>query len=215
MLAALYAPQHQLSLQEREKLYDDPSVHFTAFSSRPTSSMGIQKTSPDEMKKIEVHHRVRTPSSQSTIIYPLHTYQTWVDAGDIEPILSKRPDPEYNSNVWRNFSKNQGFTCNVEGRATPALIAAMYPIQIPSASRMGEFTYDKFIKYGDVMKSNQAKRKKIAETKQQLDEVKRLEIMTAGRLPPTDSVGRIIAPLQLRRLQAQGRIRHRPLPTDP
>ncbi|XP_039267548.2 testis-expressed protein 52-like isoform X2 [Styela clava] len=217
MLAAFSSPEFSrpVSLKERERLFDDPRVHFTAFSPRPESSLAVQKPPPMTDSKIQLRHKVRTPVEDTTIIYPLPTYQTWVDASDLEPIPVTKPDPEYNSNIWRNFSKDHGFSCNANGRATSALVASMYPVPIPPPSRMGNFSYGRFIQYGDIMKSKEAKAKKIETTERELNEMKRLKVMTTARVPPIDNRGRIIAPMTLRRLQSQGRIKHRPLTTDP
>ena len=47
-----------------------------------------------------------------------------------------------------------------------------------------------------------------------LQEMKRLNVLSHARAPPTDNKGRIIPPLAFRRLKAQGRIRHLPMTLD-
>lgn len=44
--------------------------------------------------------------------------------------------------------------------------------------------------------------------------MKKLNVLSKARVPPTDEKGHIIPPLAFRRLKAQGRIRHIPMTTD-
>ena len=44
----------------------------------------------------------------------------------------------------------------------------MYPLCIPSPSRMGDFTYARFIKYGDVYRDPIMKKKRITWTENEL-----------------------------------------------
>lgn len=202
------------SLKERELLYGDFSPNYTAFSPRPDTSVAVRKRPPVTDAKIALKHKTRTPIEDTTIIYPLPSYQTWTDVGSLEPLTTRTPYPEYNSNVWQNFSNEHGFNIEAKGRAISGLVASMYPIPIPPASRMGEYTYARFIKYGDIMKNEDSKLKKIDTTERELKQMKRLHVLTEARIPPTDNKGRIIPPLALRRLRAQGRIKHRPMTTD-
>lgn len=112
--------------------------------------------------------RLRTFREESTIIYPLSSYQTWIDAGKLEPLIPDHPDPEYNANAWRHFSSREGVRTSSEGRRISALIASMYPLNMPPPSRMGEFTYADYIQNGNVFRDPLRKQKKITWTQQQL-----------------------------------------------
>ncbi|XP_002125954.2 uncharacterized protein LOC100182340 isoform X1 [Ciona intestinalis] len=202
-----------ISLEEREKLYSELDPRMTAFSPRPETRLALQK-SPTTDVKISMNHKLRTFRDESTIIYPLTSYQTWVDAGRLEPLFPERPDPEYNSNVWRHFSTRDPATIAYRSQRISDLVASMYPLNIPPPSRMGDSTYANFIKYGDIFRDPLKKAKKITWTEQELTEMKRLDVLSDARVPPTDDRGRILPPLSFRRLQAQGRIRHLPMSLD-
>jgi len=194
-----------MTLEEREKLITDVYTHYTAFSPRPDTSLENLKP-PVTDSKISMNHRVRTFRNESSAIYPLSSYQTWIDVGKMDPLIPETPDPEYNSNVWRHFTGN-------DEEPQPRInntIASMYPLSIPPPSRMGGFTYAKFIKNGDIFCNQERKRKKITWSEKEIAEMKKLRAMSDARVPPTDERGFILPPLEYRRLQAQGRIKHMP-----
>ena len=105
--------------------------------------------------------RLRTFPQESAIIYPLQSYKTWIDAGHLDPLVLDQPDPEYNANVWRHFRNKEGITFPGERKRISSVVAAMYPLQIPPPSRMGDFTYARFIKNGDIYRDPLMKKKKI------------------------------------------------------
>nr|CAB3266913.1 uncharacterized protein ENSP00000372125 homolog [Phallusia mammillata] len=207
------SPEHRSPMVEREELYPHNDPHLTAFSPRPETRLATAK-SPTTDTKICLNHKLRTFRNESTIIYPLESYQTWVDAGNLEPLYPANPDPCYNANVWRNFSSREGSHYSPGSRGTSATLASMYPLNIPPPSRMGNFTYARFIKYGDIFRDPLRKQKKITWSEKELEEMRRMKMMSDARVPPTDDKGRILPPLAFRRLKAQGRIRHQPMSLD-
>ncbi|CAK8694688.1 testis-expressed protein 52-like isoform X2 [Clavelina lepadiformis] len=211
-IGSFHSPQNftQMSLEEREKLYSDGDARYTAFSPRPETRLALQK-SPTTDTKICFNHKLRTFRDESTIIYPLTSYQTWMDAGKLEPVFPDRPDPDYNANVWRHFSSREQAEWKPSERGVSTLVASMYPLSIPPPSRMGGFTYARFIQYGDIFRNHLLKEKKITWTEKELAEMKRLNAFSEARVPPTDDKGRILPPLSYRRLKAQGRIKHLPM----
>ena len=106
--------------------------------------------------------RLRTFRGESTIIYPLDSYQTWMDAGHLEPLVPDVPDPKYNANVWRHFCSKESTPHPItKKRSVSALVASMYPLCIPPPSRMGEFSYARYIQYGDIYRDPIMKKKQI------------------------------------------------------
>ena len=91
-----------------------------------------------------------------------------MDAGRLEPLVPEVSDPNYNSNVWRNFSSKEGSQCAPAWRKVSSVVASMYPLSIPPPSRMGDFTYARFIRYGDIYKDPVMKKKRITWTEKEL-----------------------------------------------
>lgn len=112
--------------------------------------------------------RLRISREESSIIFPLDSYKTWIDAGVLDPLVLDHPDPNYNANVWRHFSRKEGVTLPETRKRISSVIASMYPLCIPPPSRMGEFTYARFIKNGDIYRDPLLKKKKITCTEMEL-----------------------------------------------
>lgn len=177
-----------LSLEEREWLMKDVSPHLSGFTPRPNQKLSCQKR-PREMLDIECRHFLRNPLESVVHQHPPVEYQMWVEAGKHDPPFPKRPDVSYNSNVWRNFRRNYGIQTSAEGRKVSEVIAALYPLNIPPPSQVGNNTFEKYIKETSLIKNEKYKIIAINQTKSDTEEFQRLKHKTEARNPPLDALG--------------------------
>ncbi|XP_076471281.1 testis-expressed protein 52-like [Babylonia areolata] len=181
------------TLAEREKLMSDASPHMTGFTPRPIEQLSKRRR-PQEMLDIECRHFLRGSTEACSHQHPTVEYQLWLEAGKHEAPFPGRPDPNYNSNVWRNFRRNFGFKTSVEGRKISDVIASMYPLNIPTASKVGKHTFEKYIKETALFQDDKYKAMAIAQTRSDMNEFRRLKVKTESRNPPIDQTGNILPP---------------------
>ncbi|KAF6019545.1 TEX52 [Bugula neritina] len=104
-------------------------------------------------------------------------------------------DSNYNSNVWRNFKKNFSFNLNTAGRSVSESAAIAHPIAIPKPSKVGDYTFNRFIRETPALIKDERVRS-IATCRTAVDEhmMEQLKIKSYNRYPPIDVNGNIIAP---------------------
>lgn len=181
------------TLEERENLMSDSSPHKSGFTPRPIQKLTTRRR-PHTMLDIECRHFLRTPAEGFVSQHPTVEYQLWVEAGKHEPPFPARPDASYNSNVWRNFRRNYGFKTTAEGRKMTDVIAAMYPLNIPPASTVGNHTFEKYIRETSLFRDETKKALAVKQTRSDLEEFRRLKYKTQARNPPLDQSGNILPP---------------------
>ncbi|KAL8603790.1 hypothetical protein ACOMHN_058525 [Nucella lapillus] len=181
------------TLEEREKLLRGPRPHMSGFTPRPVEQLARRRR-PHETLDIECRHFLRGSSESCTHQHPTVEYQLWLEAGKHSPPFPARPDPNYNSNVWRNFRRHYGFKTSAEGRKIPDVIAAMYPLNIPSASKVGDHTFEKYICETRLFEDEKYKAMALEQTRADMDEFRRLKFKTDSRNPPIDQSGNILPP---------------------
>ena len=175
-------------LTERENLIPDNNVKKTGFTVRPIEKLAITKPSRT-MTNIECNHFLRTQSRGSTPSQKTLEFALWQEAGKHDPAFPQRPDKQYNSNVWRNFRKSYGFHTSAEGQKMSEMIATMYPLNVPAASRIGDYTYAKFLKETPLIKDERRRQIAINRTSRDLQEFRRLRLRADVRDPPIDENG--------------------------
>ena len=177
------------TIEEREKLIGDASPHMSGFTPRPVQQLASRRR-PHSMLDIECHHFLRSSPEGFTHQHPTVQYQLWLEAGKHKPPFPDRPDPSYNSNVWRNFRRHYGFKTSAEGRKMTDVIAAMYPLNIPPASKVGAQTFEKYIQETSLFKDEKNKALAIKQTRSDMEEFRRLKYKTEARNPPLDQSGK-------------------------
>lgn len=181
------------SLQEREWLKQDPSPHMSGFTPRPIQKLATQRK-PHDTVDIECCHFLRNSTKNFVHQHPTVEYQLWQEAGKHKPPFPKRPDPSYNSNVWRNFRRSYGFRTTAEGRKISDVIAAMYPLNIPTPSKVGDHTFEKYIRETSLFRDEKNKALAIKQVQTDLEEFRKLKYRTEARNPPVDQSGNILPP---------------------
>ena len=178
------------TLEEREKLMNDASPHLSGFTPRPVEQLANRRR-PQNMLDLECRHFLRSSSDTFTHRHPTVQYKLWLEAGKHKPPFPARPDTNYNSNVWRNFRRHYGFetTVPVDGRKMTDVIAAMYPLNIPTASKVGSQTFEKYIRETSLFKDEKKKALAIQQTRADMEEFQRLKHKTEARNPPLDQSG--------------------------
>ncbi|XP_005091514.1 testis-expressed protein 52 [Aplysia californica] len=183
----------KLSLEERENLMVPQLPHRSGFTPRPVERL-TSRSRPHTMVDIECCHFLRTPSREFTVQQPTVEHRLWVEAGKHDAPFPTRPDTSYNSNIWRNFRKQFGLNFSPEGKKVTDVIAAMYPLNIPAASNVGENTFEKYIKETRLFQNPKAKNLAIRRTKTDVHEFKQLKCKSDGRHPPINEKGDILPP---------------------
>ena len=166
----------------------DASPHMSGFTPRPVEKLTRRKR-PHNTLDIECRHFLRNTSETCAHQHPTVEYQLWLEAGKHRAPFPDRPDPSYNSNVWRNFRQHYGFQTTVEGRKISDVISTMYPLNIPSASKVGNHTFEKYIRETSLFKDDKYKSLALKQTRADMDEFRRLKYKTESRNPPLDQDG--------------------------
>ena len=185
---SLENPVKMSSFREREFLLQDKPIKKSGFTPRPVEKLATRKL-PKSMVNIECNHIIRTSREESTHGHPPLAFQLWTEAGKHDPPFPERPDPQYNSNVWRNFRQHYGFHTTTEGQKIGEMIASMYPLNIPSPSQQGKYTYARFLADTSVIKDSKQKNVIINQTKKDLAEMRKHRIKSDVRNPPIDQSG--------------------------
>ena len=98
-------------------------------------------------------------------------------------------DSNYNSNVWRNFRKSYGFHTSTKGQKIGEMIAQLYPLNLPPPSKVGEYTYPRFLSETPLIKDEKLRKLAIERTTQDILEFKRIRLKSEMRNPPLDERG--------------------------
>ena len=176
------------SIEERENLMTGKAVRRSGFTPRPIQKLATKKK-PKSMLNIECSHVLRTSREESTHGHAPITHRMWMECGKHTPPFPDRPDEQYNSNVWRNFRKEYGFYTNTEGQEINEMIASMYPLNVPPPSKVGGYTYSKFLTETPLIKDEKLKKLAIDRTSRDILEFKRLRLKSETRAPPLDQDG--------------------------
>lgn len=187
------------SLEEREFIQKIPQPKNTGFTPRPIEKLAAKKT-PRNAVNLECSHVLRTPQEETATGYPSLEYQLWVEAGKINPAFPKVPDESYNSNIWRNFKRNCGFHLDTKGRNISELIAAVYPLNIPKPSKVGDYKLTTFLRdVPDIINDDKLRKVAIQRTTAYLDQLGSLKLRSQLRHPPINDKGNILPPEHYRR----------------
>ncbi|KAK2153529.1 hypothetical protein LSH36_294g03060 [Paralvinella palmiformis] len=186
------------TIDERENLLSEVLPKHTGFTPRPIQKLAVKKK-PHTMLDVECNHFLQSSRDEATHGIPPLSYRMWLEASKYDPPIPEKPDPQYNSNVWRNFRKQFGFHVNSEGQKVSEMIAAMYPLNIPSPSRVGDYTYEKFLTEISLIKDEKLRRMAIRRTGKDVEEFKKLKLRAEVRNPPVDPEGSILPPANFKR----------------
>lgn len=186
------------TIEEREFLMKSPSAHYSGFTPRPKEKL-TRKRPPRTMLNIECQHVARGSVGESMQGHSSMEYRLWLEAGKHPPPYPTRPDPNYNSNVWSNFRQHFGFKTTNEGKKITEMIAAMYPLNIPPPSKVGQYSYGKFLQETPIIRNEKQRAVAIQRTNNEAFEFKRLKAKSEGRNPPIDMQGNILPPEHFKR----------------
>ncbi|ESO82384.1 hypothetical protein LOTGIDRAFT_86394, partial [Lottia gigantea] len=181
------------TIEERERLMKPVKTTYTGFTPRSVQKLATRKK-PTTVLDFECNHFLRTNPEAFTNGQPSVEHRLWLEAGKCAPPYPSRPDASYNSNVWRNFRKQFGFHTSAEGRKTSDVIAAMYPLNIPPPSKIGEHTFNKFVKESNLFQDERFKSLAIKRTSDDDFQMRKLKIKSEVRHPPIDRNGNILPP---------------------
>ncbi|XP_077994810.1 testis-expressed protein 52-like [Glandiceps talaboti] len=195
-----------MTRHERENLYADKPTKYSAFSPRPIHKL-TEKKPPKSWTSIAMNHKLRTSVPESTSVQTSEPYKLWLHAGQRDAPFPPRWDPQYDSNVWRNFGMSRGVKFDTSGKDITELIASMYPIQVPAHSEVGDNNYAKYL--AEVPLIHDGKRRNIAISKSELNlqEFQKLKVRSEVRVPPVTEQGEIRPPSKFKRYE------HRFVPT--
>ncbi|KAL4225402.1 hypothetical protein ACF0H5_016092 [Mactra antiquata] len=181
------------TLEERETLMKPQDVRQPGFHPRPIQRLAVRRP-PKTMLNIECNHYLRSTMDEFAHGEPTMQYKLWLEAGKHDAPFPQRPDDSFNSNVWRNFRRQYGFQMNAEGGKMSDVIAAMYPLNIPAPSKVGEQTFEKYIRETRLFQSEKFKALAMSRTKADIEEFRKLRMKSIGRNPPIDEDGNILPP---------------------
>ena len=191
-----------------------PSVGFDRQTFRNKISAPILTTK----NKIEANRLTRNSLEYDLVDLKLsknrsREFELWKEASENDPPYPDHYDPEYNSNVWRNFVRdNGGISLTSRGRVTES-IAKMHPLPIPTYNRLGRYTFAKFLSEVSVIPDGRKNQSQIIRHLSDLKEYKRLKLKSEGRRPPVDLMGRIVPPSTMKKYTK--RINDSPEPVGP
>jgi len=169
--------------------------HFRSKISAPIATSG---------SKIETNRWARNPMEYGHVELKLNRnrsreFELWKEASENDPPYPDHYDPEYNSNVWRNFARESGnISLSSRGRVSES-IAKMHPLPIPPYNRLGRYTFAKFLSEVTVIPNKHKNQGQIIRHLSDLKEYKRLKLKSEGRRPPVDLMGRIIPPSTMKK----------------
>ncbi|XP_022106409.1 uncharacterized protein ENSP00000372125 homolog [Acanthaster planci] len=182
-----------LTARERDRLYNDRPQSWTAFNPRQVQKL-TQKHPARSNSKIEISHRMRTYVPDCVIPKPTDPFRLWIESGRKGAPFPPRWDPEYNSNVWRNFSSRVGYRVDSQGRNISELVADMYPIKIPPHSEMSDNTFVKFLSEVPMIKDQKRRDLAVCRSVRELKDFKELKLRSEMRVPPITERGDIVPP---------------------
>jgi hypothetical protein len=186
----MLATETMPTLEERENLMNGTFPKYTGFTPRPNEKLAV-KRKPKSMLDIECNHFLRTSNEHFVHGHPNLGYKLWLEAGKHDSPYPPHPDPNFNSNIWRNFRKEYGFQTTAEGRRIGDIIATMYPLNIPAPSKVGSHTFDKYLRETKIFRNEKFQALAINRTKADVQDFKRLRIKSDARNPPLDEIGNL------------------------
>ncbi|XP_072172188.1 testis-expressed protein 52-like [Diadema setosum] len=186
------------TLEEREFLFPIRSAHQTAFKPRQIQTKSF-RLPPRSWTNIEINNKLRNSVPDSCRLEPSDAFRLWVEGGRREPPFPPRWDPDYNSNIWRNFSHGEGYKVDTPGRRVKETVAAMYPIKIPSHSEMKEHTFTKFLSEVPIIRDPKRRHLAISHSMKELQDFQRLKLRSEMRVPPMDAEGNLLPPQGFKR----------------
>lgn len=177
------------TLKDRDSLINEIQPRRSGFTPRRIEKLTKQAL-PRSMVNIECNHLLRTSREESAHGHQSLEYQLWLEAGRRTPPNPNPPDENYNSNVWRNFKGNFSFYVGSKGRSVAESAAAAYPITIPKPSKIGDYTFTKFIKETPALiKDDDLRAITINRTTVDKNMMEQLKIKSYCRYPPIDRDG--------------------------
>lgn len=181
------------TLEERENLLKAKDVWHPGFLPRPIQKLAVMK-SPKTMLNIECNRFLRLSTEEFAHGNSTVEYKLWLEAGKHGEPFPQRPDESFNANIWRNFRRQYDIHTSADGSKMSDVIASMYPLNIPAPSKVGEQTFEKYIRETRLFQSDKFKSLALSRTKADVDEFRRLRIRSQGRNPPIDEKGAIMPP---------------------
>ncbi len=176
------------TIEERETLLKRTNPPRSGFTPRPVQKLATQRR-PRDMLSIECNHVIRVSTEENTHSIPVLAYLMWQEAGKHRP--PDNPDPAYNSNVWRNFRQQYGIPRRSKGEKINRMIAEMYPMAIPPASKVGTNTYSKFLLESDIVKNPKHYQVALQQATRDTEELHRMRLHSDLRCPPLDEDGKL------------------------
>lgn len=186
------------NVYEREFLLKEAELKSPGFSERQTNRFATAKA-PKTILNIEANHISRTSiRNHPHPIVPLLEYQLWLEAGKMKQnYRSEKNDPsvDFNSNIWRNFRSSCGFDTSKKGNVSES-ISLLYPVNIPPASKVGDYTLSSYFKQNKRKYFKKDKTFELALAKVERDDAlgKFLRLKSDVRNPPIDVNGNILPP---------------------
>jgi len=177
------------TLEERENLMKPKDIHHSGFHPKPIQRLAVRRA-PKTMLNIECNHYLRSNTETFAHGHPTIEYKLWQEAGKHDAPFPQRPDESFNSNVWRNFRRQYGFHTHADSGKMSDIIAAMYPLNIPAPSKVGEQTFEKYIRETKLFNDDKFKSMAMSRTKADLEEFRKLRVKSQGRNPPIDEQGK-------------------------
>ena len=186
------------NVHEREFLLKQTEFKSSGFTEKQINRFATAKA-PKTILNIEANHVARTSiRNHPHPIVPLLEYQLWLEAGKMKQnYRSQKNDPsvDFNSNIWRNFRTSCGFDTTKKGNVSES-ISLLYPINIPPASKVGDYTLASYFKENKRRLFKADKTYELAMKKVERDDAlaKFLRLKSDVRNPPIDINGNILPP---------------------
>ena len=178
-----------LTLHERERLFEARVPRRTGFTSRPIERLATRK--PRATSLHAECQRIQRCDSATSQRQPL-SYRMWLEAGKHDPPFPDPTDAQYNSNVWRNFRKEYGFRSAAHAPRITETIAIMYPMSLPPPSHVGPYTYPQFLRDTSAIKDSKIHKLVLEKSVKELEQFKRLRLLSDMRNPPLDKDGELL-----------------------
>lgn len=177
------------TIKDREFLISEIEPRKSGFTPRRITKLTEQPI-PRSMVSIECNHLLRTNREESAHGHESLEFQLWKEAGKHSPPFPNQIDSNYNSNVWRNFRSNYGYYLSTKGRSVAESMAAAYPINIPKPSKIGGYTYGRFLRETpSLVQDDRLREIAISRTTVDKNTMELLKIKSNCRYPPIDREG--------------------------
>ncbi|KAL5007902.1 hypothetical protein ScPMuIL_016708 [Solemya velum] len=203
-----------VTLEERENLFKPDRVNYSAFMPRSAQRLAILKQ-PRTMLNIECNHFLRTRSANAAHGHATLEHRLWLEAGKYSAPFPQRPDSNYNSNIWRNFRRQYALKMSADDGNISDVIAAMYPLNVPCPSKVGEHSLRRYIQDTSLFKSEKHKSIALHRARTDAHELNRMKALSEARNPPMDTDGNILPPENFKKYEHRFIPYPDPLPTPP